>query len=171
MSLEKEKQRIRNVSDQLYQASRSLRVLSHLRWDESVKQQFFANDAKELPVVSYEKFDATDTLNIIQAVRTKLNPENPIDTWLLGIGLDLENTAKLLQSTATEDFYKCSCDLYGTPTSPLVDQTNTSLGLANQLADLFSSFDSIDLGEPDVPAIDADTVSAAMNKATQSMFP
>ena len=170
MSLEKEKQRIRNVSDQLYQASRSLRVLGHLSWDASIKQQFFANNAKELPVVSYEKFDATETLNIIEAVRTKLNPNNPIDQWLLGIAQDLENTARLLQSTATPDFYKYSCDLYGTPTSPLVDQTNTSLGLANQLADLFASFDSIDLGEPDVAAIDADTVAAAMHKATQSMF-
>jgi uncharacterized protein (TIGR02421 family) len=51
-----------------------------------------------------------------------------------------------------------------------VDQTNTSLGLANQLADLFSSFDSIDLGEPDVAGIDADAVAAAMHKSTQSMF-
>jgi uncharacterized protein (TIGR02421 family) len=170
MSLEKEKQRIRNISDQLYQASRSLRVLGHLSWDALIKQQFFANDAKELPVVSYEKFDSTETINIIEAVRTKLDPSNPIDQWLLGIAQDLENTAKLLQSTATPDFYKYSCDLYGTPTSPLVDQTNTSLGLANQLADLFASFDSIDLGEPDVAGIDADTVAAAMHKATQSMF-
>jgi uncharacterized protein (TIGR02421 family) len=170
MSLEKEKQRIRNVSDQLYKASRSIRVLSHLSWDASIKQQFFANNAKELPVVSYEKFDATETLNIIEAVRTKLSPANPIDQWLLGVALDLENTAKLLQSAANKDFYKYSCDLYGTPTSPLIDQTNTSLGLANQLADLFASFDSIDLGEPDIAAIDADTVAAAMHKATQSMF-
>ena len=170
MNLEKEKQRIRNVSDQLYQASRSLRVLGHLSWDASIKQQFFANDAKELPVVSYEKFDSTETINIIEAVRTKLDPSNPIDQWLLGIAQDLENTAKLLQSTATPDFYKYSCDLYGTPTSPLIDQTNTSLGLANQLADLFASFDSIDLGEPDIAGIDADTVAAAMHKATQSMF-
>lgn len=169
MSLKKEKQRIRNVSDQLYQASLSLRVLGHLSWDASIKQQFFANNAKELPVVSYDKFDSTETLNIIEAVRTKLNPSNPIDQWLLGIARDLESTAKLLQSTGTPDFYQYSCDLYGTPTSPLVDQTNTSLGLANQLADLFSSFDSIGLGEPDIAGIDADTV-AAMHKATQSMF-
>ena len=170
MSLEKEQQRIRNISDQLYQASRSLRVLSHLRWDASVKQQFFAKKAQALPVVSYAKFDATEPLNIIAVVQTKLNSGNPIDNWLLGISQDFKSTAKLLQSTGTRDFYRYSCDLYGTPESPLVDQTNTSLGLANQLADLFSSFDSIDLGEPDVAGVDADTVAAAMHKATQKMF-
>lgn len=170
MSLEKEQQRIRNHSDSLYQASRSLRVLSHLSWDASVKQQFFADGAKELPVVSCEKFDATETLNIIKAVRPKLSAEKPIDKWLLGIAGDLENTAHLLHSTGTQDFYHYSCELYGTPTSPLLDQTNTSLGLANQLSDLFSSFDSIDLGEPDIATIDAETVASAMRKATQSMF-
>ena len=170
MSLEKEQQRIRNISDLLYQASRSLRVLSHLGWDASVKQQFFANNAQELPVVAYAKYDATEALNIIEAVTTKLKSDNPIDQWLLGIAGDFKNTAKLLQSTGSKDFYRYSCELYGTPESPLVDQTNTSLGLANQLADLFSSFDSIDLGEPEVAAIDADTVASAMRKATESMF-
>lgn len=170
MSLKKEKQRIRNVSDLLYQASRSLRVLSHLGWDASVKQQFFANHAKALPVVSYDRFDATETLNILEAVRTKITSDSPVDAWLTGIAGDFENTAKLLQNTGSKDFYKYSCDLYGTPLSPLVDQTNTSLGLAQQLADLFSSFDSIDLGEPDIAATNADTVADAMRKATVSMF-
>ena len=170
MTLEKEKQRIRNTSDLLYQASRSLRVLSHLGWDASVKQRFFEQGAKELPVVSYPKLDATETLNIIEAVKTKLHSDRPVDRWLGGIATDFQNTAKLLQNTGTRDFYKYSCDLYGTPESPLVDQTNTSLGLAKQLADLFASFDSIDLGEPDVAAIDAETVATAMRKATTSMF-
>ncbi len=170
MSLEKEQQRIRNISDLLYQASRSLRVLSHLGWDASVKQQFFANNAQELPVVTYEKYDATEALNIIEAVRTKLTSDSPIDQWLLSIAGDFKNTAKLLQSTDSNDFYRYSRKLYGTPKSPLVDQTNTSLGLATQLADLFASFDSIDLGEPEVAAIDADTVATAMRKATHKMF-
>ena len=170
MSLEKEQQRIRNISDLLYQASRSMRVLSHLSWDASVKQRFFANNAKALPIVSYEKYDATEALNIIEAVGTKLKSANPIDRWLSGIAGDLKNTAKLLQSTDTQDFYKHSCALYGTPLTPLVDQTNTSLGLANQLTDLFAGFDSIDLGMPKVAAINADTVATAMTKATQSMF-
>ncbi|MGB1310599.1 MAG: flavohemoglobin expression-modulating QEGLA motif protein [Leucothrix sp.] len=170
MSLEKEQQRIRNISDLLYQASRSLRILSHLSWDASVKQQFFASGAKELPVVAYEAFDATETLSIVEAVRTKLSTDSPIDRWLLGIAHDFENTAQLLHSTNTPDFYRYSCELYGTPASPLIDQTNTSLGLANQLSDLFASFDSIDLGEPDVAGIGANTVAAAMRKATYSMF-
>lgn len=170
MSLEKEKQRIRDVSDLLYKASRSLRVLSHLRWDASVKQQFFANGAKALPEVSYAKFDASKTLKIIKAARRKLHSDNPIDQWLSGIATDFENTAKLLQNTAKKDFYHYSCNLYGTPLSPLIDQTNTPMGLAQQLADLFASFDSIDLGQPDVAGISADTVAKAMRKATVSMF-
>lgn len=170
MSLEKEKQRIRNVSDRLYQASRSMRVLSHLGWDASVKEDFFAKGAKELPSVSYDRFDATETLNLIEAVRVKLSSDNPIDLWLSRIAGDLENTAKLLESTGSKDFYRYSCELYGTPTSPLVDQTNTSLGLAEQLAHLFASFDSLDLGEPEVAEINADSVAEAMRKATQKMF-
>lgn len=170
MGLEQEKQRIRRLSDLLYQASRSLRVLSHISWDASVRETFFAQKARELPKVSYPPYDPTPTLDIVARVRAQLNPSNRIDRWLLVTACDLENTAKLLHHCGTQDFYRYSTELFGTPTTPLIDENNTSLDLAQQLADLFASFDSIDLGAPVTADITADLVASRMEQAVGKMF-
>ena len=170
MGLEQEKQRIRQLSDLLYQASRPLRVLTHISWDASVRQEFFANHAKELPNVSYPVYDPTATLEAVAVVRARLNVGNHIDDWLLSIAMDLENTARMLQNCGTPDFHKYSSELFGTPTTSLVDESNTSLDLARQLADMFASFESIDLGAPDRADITADMVAARMQQAVGKMF-
>lgn len=170
MGLEKEKQRIRRLSDLLYQASRPLRVLSHISWDASIREEFFANKARELPKVSYPPYDPSATIDAVTIVRAQLTPGNRIDDWLLAIATDLEKTAKLLKSCGTPDFYRYSTELFGTPTSPLVDESNTSLDLAKQLADMFASFDSIDLGAPDSADITAGIVAARMDEAVDKMF-
>lgn len=41
MSLAKEQERVRRISDLLYQASRPSRVLSHMSSDASVRREFF----------------------------------------------------------------------------------------------------------------------------------
>jgi hypothetical protein len=66
--------------------------------------------------------------------------------------------------------YRYSTDLFGTPTSPLLDENNTSLDLARQLTEMFASFDSIDLGTPDSADTTADMVAARMEKAVGDMF-
>ena len=170
MSLEQEQQRISKLSDLLYQASKPLRLLTHIGWDHSVKDGFFASGAKELPVVSYPKYDPSHTLSILETVRGRLQRGTRIDNWLLDTAQDLETTARLLQSCGTPDFFKYSHELYGTPTSTLIDENNTSLGLATQLTDLFGSFNSLDLGVAEAADISAETVADRMRRASRQMF-
>jgi len=170
MSLEQEQQRISNLSNLLYQASKPLRLLTHIGWDHSIKDRFFANKAKELPVVSYPKHDPSQTLAILETVRSQLKRGTRIDNWLLDIAQDLETTAKLLQHCGTPEFFKYSQELYGSPTSTLIDENNTSFGLATQLTDLFGSFNSIDLGVAEAADISADTVADRMRRASRQMF-
>lgn len=170
MSLEQEQQRISKISDLLYQASKPLRLLTHIGWDHSVKDRFFASKAKELPVVSYPKYNPSHTLSILETVRAQLQRGTRIDNWLLDTAQDLETTARLLQSCGTPDFFKYSHELYGTPTSTLIDENNTSLGLATQLTDLFGSFNSLDLGVAEAADISAETVADRMRRASKHMF-
>jgi len=170
MGLAQEKQRIQQLSSLLYQASKPLRVLSHISWEPSVRQQFFANKAKELPRVTYPTHDPSTTLDILKVVRAQLHSGRTVDDWLLGIAQTLEDTARLLQHCGSADFYHYSCRLFGTPTSPLIDEGNTSLDLAQQLADLFASFDTLDLGMPKPADISADQVAGKMQLAVEEMF-
>ena len=50
--------RIEGISNQLYQASQSIRILSHIDWPVEVKTAFFEKKATALPVINYPKFDA-----------------------------------------------------------------------------------------------------------------
>jgi hypothetical protein len=56
MISDKEKLRIQSISDLLYQASRSTQILSHLACTLSVREQFFKNKTRELPIVSYPNY-------------------------------------------------------------------------------------------------------------------
>ena len=66
---EKEKNRIRRISDLLYEASKSIRILSHISWPGEVRQQFFADGARELPIVSYPEYDPSRPIEIVEEAR------------------------------------------------------------------------------------------------------
>ena len=65
-------QRITSICEVLHSAARQTRVLSHLGWHSSVREQFFKNDARELPVVEYPAFDAAPVLAQLEQARSML---------------------------------------------------------------------------------------------------
>lgn len=95
MITEQEKDRIRHISDLLYQATRSIRILSYIGWPSRIREEFFANGARELPQVEYASFDPTPVLDIVREARRKIQ-SSPIDQWLERQAADIENSALML---------------------------------------------------------------------------
>lgn len=164
-----EKQRIQQVSDLLYKASRSVRILSHLAWPLSIREQFFKNKARELPVVSYPQVDMSVTFDALDAAKKRLG-DSQIDQWLLRQAEVLGTSAKMLQACGSKDFFKYSSDIYGAPKTILPDKKNTPLSLALSFDSIFDSLGTLDLGEPPDACFLAETVAEAIRKATFSMF-
>jgi uncharacterized protein (TIGR02421 family) len=135
-----------------------------------VRETFFARRAKELPVVRYKTFRPAETLeNLVQARRAFVFSSD-INRWLEKTAFNIETSAKMLASCGTPDFLIHSQLLYGAPKDQLLDETNTSLGLARQFDEVFSEFQKIDLGAPDTASMTARSVAKAMRVAAKQMF-
>ena len=166
LSLEK----IRTACDLLYSASRSIRILSHLSWPLSVRKQFFANGCKVLPIVDYPKFEPRVFFEKLTIARNAFDCGTAVNGWLEGVAGKLETSARMLAATGTPRFHEHSVTLYGCPDSELIDDQNTSLGLAQQFDKLFNHFQGMDLGVEEHQNENAHSVAAAMDQAARKMF-
>jgi len=167
--LSNEQLRIISLSDQLYSAAKNFNVLKQVAWPTSIKDTFFKQGAKKLPEPSYEIVEQASVLAICASVRTQLG-DSVIDQWFKRQCSAIENTAKMLQSLGTKDFYHYSSKLYGTPKDHLNDEASTSLDLALTFNSLLDPIKLIDIGAPAPACHLAETVAEKMIVAVQEMF-
>lgn len=169
MTIEAEKQRIEDVSSLLYTASQSIRILTHVEWHRDVKRQFFADQSKELPKVTYPEFDPSATLAAVNDARALIGTSD-VDQWLEKIAVKLEYSALMMASTGSKKFYEFSEKLYGKPTNRFVDGKSTPLGLAESFDKQISSYASYDLGAPPPVCYLASGIAEQMRAAVKDMF-
>lgn len=169
MTSERDKERIRRCANALYQASRTVRILTGIGWSSKVREAFFAAKAQQLPQVSYPNFDTAEPLALVAEARRDIG-ESAIDDWLARQATSIETGAQLLGACGTPAFLELSGELYGTPTAPLRDQTNTPHDLAVRFDTMIDSFSHVDLGAPAPACHLATAVADDMQKAVQKMF-
>lgn len=162
-------ERIEYVSNLLFEASHSIRILSHVSWNASIRERFFACQAKELPEVSYPGFDPAPVLEIIAAARLHIE-SSFIDEWLTRLADDLEDSARMMAVAGKPEFFSYSRKLFGVPNDPLPDNLTTSLALARKFDELLTSVMKVDLGEPPEACYMAQAVATAMTDAVTEMF-
>ena len=161
---------IRLACGLLYNAASSIRVLTHISWPPRVRERFFANDAKELPLVRNRRFDVSEVFERLVLARSSFKFAPEINQWLEKTAFNIETSALMLANCGKPDFFTHSRDLYGAPKDQLVDEASSSLGLAQQFDDVFSEFRKIDLGIPEAGTIGARQVAKAMRLAGRQMF-
>ncbi len=145
---EKERERIRELAIELRRAEKSVRVLRTLAWPEEACARFLDSNATVMPHVTYPRFDATAVVERVRAVKARLTGKNPVDRWLRRQAHAIEMGARLLEAAGTKRFFAISKELYGTPTTPLLDGHTTSLELAVRLDRVLRGLDHGDLGPP-----------------------
>ncbi|MGX5173183.1 flavohemoglobin expression-modulating QEGLA motif protein [Aliikangiella sp. IMCC44653] len=165
----RESSRLCNLSDRIVAIGSSLKVLSQLAWPLSIKEDFFANNATQLPSVEYNHFCGSTQLQALDAILKDLG-DTPVDDWFGRVIGILKNTARLLESRGSEDFFRYSCELYGHPKLTLKDERSTSLQLAQQYLSTLKPINDMNLGEPPVACFLAETLADEMRTATQEMF-
>jgi uncharacterized protein (TIGR02421 family) len=143
---DKERERVREIATELRRAEKSVRVLRTLSWPEETCERFLASKASALPQVTYPRFDASAVVERVRAVRSKLTGKNAVDQWLRRQAHAIEQGARLLEAAGTKRFFTISRELYGTPTTPLLDGQTTSLMLAQRLDRVLRALDHGDLG-------------------------
>jgi len=169
--MENEKKRIIQISDQLKEASLSVRILRNVAWPTKIKDDFFKQKEQKLPTITYKPYDPKPALDLlINARKTIGNESNTLNAWAHNIADKIESSALLLSTRGTMDFFKHSDDLYGKPTNQLQNGMHTALQLAQHFQEIFDQVKGVDLGAPPEACVLSHALVEEMKKVVKENF-
>lgn len=133
---------VRALSDRIVEAQAPVRVLDAVKWDDTVRQHFFAAGGRELPRVDrayYEGralgFDSSakkeEFQNIERDITRQLGQFNPVGQIMRRMCKEYRMVIRMLEARGTNDFGLISQELYGAASDAFHagDPTLADLGL------------------------------------------
>lgn len=161
--------RIKSISDNLYKASRRVKILRHLNWPDSVRHQFFSSDSEKLPQIEYPNFESEDTLKLLKKT-SNLMGDTPFDNWLKIKLNDILVSIDLLNHTGEKEFHNISSKIYGLPTGLLRDGETTPLDLANKFISVIETYNNNPLIKPKRKKIKVVELRQLMENKVKEIF-
>ena len=126
---------------QLVAASKGIKVLSTLGWDDKVGQEFLENWQKnqpKMPKINLPKFDYSDQKAALQKIIKETSEEHPVGGYIVETAKSYQVAAQMLEGLGTRAFRECSEILYGRPDEKLGRVSN--LDLANDFINITTDF-------------------------------
>lgn len=117
---------IQELSKRIVEAQRKIRILDSIKWDESIKSDFFKNKGKKLPLVDkayYEKkplpFDVKDKQEefrlILRDAQNQLGQYSAITRMIKRQCEEYSRATEMLAFRGTSSFSEIAMELYGCP--------------------------------------------------------
>ena len=150
---------LRDVSAQILEAQRPVRVLRALAWDDGVEKAFFASGASALPQPNYHLplADLNRSFERFRELKALVPGDNGIERFLRDTCESFATAARMLLAVGTKDFFFHAAELYGRPESLSADRKTTNLDLARHFAGVVDGV----AGNAQLPSIiDEDLLSA-----------
>lgn len=170
MANEDIKKKLIDLSDHLYEASKSIRILRSINWSPQVMTDFFANNGEKLPDVSYPSYDSSETLRLLDDTRKLIQDVGPFQNWANKITDKLENGARMLSNLGKPEFYHYSTKLYGTPKDLLPDGQSNSLDLAMFFEEIYNNIDKLGIEANHPESYSAKEIADRMLVEVNTMF-
>lgn len=126
MSLKPEHQIIRELSDKIVLAQGPIRILDAVKWDDTIRQEFFKNKCEKLPAVDKEyylknplPFDTDDKIvefrSIVRETKNRLGEYSNISALIESRCDDYCKAIHMLAARGTPLFSYLAMELYGSP--------------------------------------------------------
>ncbi len=118
---------IKALSTRIVDAQRHIRILDQVKWDDTVKRDFFRHKAKRLPMVDlsyYEKrplpYDVNEKIDefrmILRDTQNQLGEYSPLTRLIKRQCDEYIRAVQMLDARGTPAFVELSKELYGSPT-------------------------------------------------------
>jgi uncharacterized protein (TIGR02421 family) len=159
---------IRTAARQLREAESSVRVLRGIAWSRSVREEFFARGAVELPRVTYPSYDAAPAHAAVDAAVAQVHGDSAIARWLRRSAQAIRDSASLLAATATPAFATHGERLFGLPTSS--QGGTTALALAENVVRIHADHSRVDLGAAPAACLLAEGLAEDIRRACAKLF-
>jgi uncharacterized protein (TIGR02421 family) len=162
---------LREVSAEIFEAQRPLRVIRLLAWPEEVERAFFANGARELPRPCYQvPQDVEAAGRRFRALAERVTGDNEIERFLHETCVAMATAARMLHAVGSKDFYFHSVEIYGRPGSLSSDRRTTNSDLAHHFETVICGY-TPPPAAVDQPSIDADEAAAQLRVRFETRFP
>jgi len=153
---------LQEMSAEILQAQKPIRVIPALVWPDEIEQEFFTSGASTLPRPKYTIAPGvSDSLATFQSLAARASGDNEIERFLRETCTAMATTARMLLGVGTKDFYYHSVELYGRPGSLSSDRQTTNLDLARHFEQVIASF-SPPLSAVDQPSYGAEEAAQAL---------
>lgn len=129
---------------QLVAASKGIKVLSTLGWEEKIGQEFLDSWSKKqpkMPKIIFPKFDYTDQKAALQKIIKTTSEDHPVGGYIVETARSYHVAAQMLEGLGTPAFRECSEILYGRPDEKLGRVSN--LDLANDFIKITTDFSAM----------------------------
>lgn len=121
-----EKEKIRALSDRLVTLQKPIRILDAIKWDESIKEDFFKNNFEKLPPVDreyYQKrplpFDSDDLIaafhTLIREIKNELGQYSGISKIMIRLCEEYCQAVLMIKSRGKPLFSELAMEMYGAP--------------------------------------------------------
>jgi len=169
------KEKVRQLSGQIVDAQRPIRVREAIKWDDTIEQQFFAARSRKLPQVGPDyyasgrplPFVAADKIaeftRIERGILDLLGVDDPIGNILLRNCRQYQQVVRMLEARGTPLFYEISRELYGSPKDTFAGDTTTLRELGLLLYDILSGIPEDGLGAVYLKKLTAEEVVERLN--------
>lgn len=152
---------IQELSRQLVEAQRNIRILDAIKWDETVKKDFFAHKGKRLPKVDADyyanrplPFNARDKQEefrqILRDAQNRLGQFSPVTRLIKRQCEEYARAVEMIDLRGTSSFSELSMELYGSPNDVFYAGGPRLSSLGVFLFDLLTSLDVKLQSEADV---------------------
>jgi len=159
-----------DVSAELMQAQKPVRVIPALVWPDEIEQEFLASGANVLPKLRYSIAPGVaDSLATFQALAARLRGENEVERFLRETCIAMATASRMLLAVGTKDFYYQSVELYGRPGSLSSDRQTTNLDLARHFEQVVASF-APSLSSVDQPSFGAEEAAGILRDRFAQFF-
>lgn len=152
---------IQDLSRRIVEAQNQIRILDSIKWDDSIKQEFFRNKARNLPPVDqnyYQNrplpFNAHDKQEefrlILRDAQNQLGQYTPITRLIKRQCEEYSQAAQMLSVRGTSTFCELATSLYGSPDDAFYSGGPRLSELGTLLFDVLTALDVQLQSEADV---------------------
>ena len=176
------KEKIRQLSKQIVEAQRPIRVREAIRWEDTVEQQFMACRNRQLPQVGPDYYASRRSLPFVAAdkiaeftriegqIRDLLGTDDQIGKILLRNCHEYKQVVRMLEGRGTHRFYEISRELYGSPKDTFAGDTTTLRELGMLLYEILSGIPEDGLGAVYPKKLSAEEVVERLNEKFGGYF-
>ena len=176
------KENVHQLSMQLVEAQRPIRIRDSIKWDDQIESQVIDSGFRRMPEIGpdyYTNFrplpyDPTTKIAEFEAIRREVErsipPDDDVGRILIRNCEQYQQVVRMLVARGTPEFYELSRQLYGSPKDHFVGDNTTIRELGLMLYDILSGIPEDGLGATYPKILSADEVVRRLNDRFEPYF-